>query len=129
MSPRIEISITRRFEAEHSLPGVGAPQRHQHAYSMECGYLAKIDSKLGCARPMQDIEREVSDVLARVEGQYLNDVLPGPPTAEMLACWILAQLSPHWEWVVIRAYDGFMCRVTRKELAPWLSKLRVAFPP
>ena len=60
----------------------------------------------------------------RIEGQYLNDVLPGPPTAEMLACWILGRLPIHWEWVVIRAYDGFMCRVTRKELSPWLSSLR-----
>ena len=124
MSPRIEISITRTFEAEHSLPGVGATQRHKHSYSMECGYSAEIDSELGCARPMQDVSREVSDVLSRIEGTYLNDLLPGPPTAEMLACWILAQLSSHWEWVVIRAYAGFMCRVTRKELSPWLASLQ-----
>jgi 6-pyruvoyl-tetrahydropterin synthase len=118
MSPKIEVSITRTFEAAHSLPGVGAPKRHTHSYSIECGYAQEIDPALGCARPMQDASKEVSDVVSRIEGRYLNDVLPGPPTAEMMACWVLAQLPLHWEWVSIRAYDGFMCRVRRDELAP-----------
>ena len=118
MSPRVEISITRTIEAEHSLPAVGAPERHKHAYHVECGYTQAIRSDLGCARPMQDVSREVSDVLARIEGCFLNDVLPGPPTAEVMACWILAQLPMHWEWVSIRAYEGFMCRVTRSALSP-----------
>lgn len=113
MNPKIEISITRSFEAEHSLPAVGAAQRHSHAYTVECGYSEEIRPELGCARPMQQLDAEISDVLSRVEGRYLNEILPGPPTAEVLACWILAQLPPHWEWVSIRAYVGFMCRVTR----------------
>jgi len=116
MSPKVEISITRTIEAEHSLPGVGAAEPHKHAYQVECGYTQAIRADLGCARPMQDAGSEVSDVLSRVEGRSLNDVLPGPPTAEVLACWILAQLPAHWEWVSIRAYDGFMCRVSRNEL-------------
>ena len=124
MNPRVEVSISRTFEAEHSLPGVGAAERHKHAYSMECGYTKEIDFELGCARPMQDATREVSDIVSRIEGRYLNDVVPGPPTAEVLACWILAQLPAHWDWVVIRAYDGFMCRVDREQLPPWLADLR-----
>ena len=116
MSPRVEVSITRTFEAEHSLPGVGAPERHKHAYSVECGYAQKIDPRLGCAMPLQDAAGEVSAVVSRLDGRYLNDVLPGPPTAEMLACWILGQLSPQWEWVSIRAYEGFMCKVSRADL-------------
>lgn len=122
MSPKIEISITRTFEAEHSLPDVGAAERHRHAYTVECGYSEEIRPELGCARPMQQIDAEISGVLSRVEGQYLNDILPGPPTAEVLACWILAQLPLHWEWVSIRAYDGFMCRVTRAAMTSSVSK-------
>ena len=128
MSPKVEISITRFFEAEHSLPAVGVAQRHHHAYRVECGYSQEIRPELGCARPMQEATEEVDDVLSRLEGGNLNDVLPGPPTAEVMACWILAQLPDHWEWVSIRAYDGFMCRVNRKELLPWMSRLRMSVP-
>lgn len=124
MNPNIEVSITRTFEAEHSLPAVGAAERHSHTYCVEAGYAEEIRPELGCARPMQQIQEEISRVLSRVEGRYLNDILPGPPTAEVLACWILAQLPPHWQWVSIRAYDGFMCRVTRDQVAPWMSQLR-----
>lgn len=113
MMPNVEISITRTFEAEHALPEVGAAHRHSHAYTVECGYAQAIRADLGCARPLQEVEAEVAGVLSRIEGRYLNDILPGPPTAEVLACWILGELPRHWEWVSIRAYDGFMCRVTR----------------
>jgi 6-pyruvoyl-tetrahydropterin synthase len=63
-------------------------------------------------------------VLARLDGKYLNDLVPAPPTAEVIACWILAQLGSHWAWVSIRAYDGFTCRVERRHLEPWIEKLR-----
>lgn len=126
MTPTLEISITRSFEAEHSLPGVGVPARHAHRYTVEAGYAHAIDAALGCARPMQDAEADLERVISRVEGRYLNDVLPGPPTAEVLACWMLAQMAPYWEWIAIRAYDGFRCRLERKHLAPWLKTLRAA---
>ena len=124
MNPTVEVAITRSFEGEHSLAGVGVAQRHKHTYHVACGYAQEIDPGLGCTRPMQDATKEVADVLARLDGKYLNDVLLGPPTAEMLACWILAQMAPYWDWVSIRAYDGFMCRVERRHLAPWIEKLR-----
>ena len=124
MNPTIEVSITRAFEAEHTLPGVGVAKRHGHRYTVECGYTQEIGAALGCARPMQDAAKEVADVLARLDGKYLNDLMPAPPTAEVIACWILAQLGSHWEWVSIRSYDGFMCRVERRHLAPWIEALR-----
>lgn len=126
MNPGVEVTITRTFEAEHSLPSVGVAQRHKHSFSVECGYFREIDPDAGCARPMAELTRDVAAVLSRIEGKYLNDVLPVPPTAEMLACWILAQLSPYWDWVSIRAYDGFMCRVERRHVLPFIEKLRRA---
>lgn len=126
MNPGIEVAVTRTFEAEHSLPSVGVAQRHTHSFSVECGYFQGIDPDAGCARPMAELTGDVAAVLSRIEGKYLNDVLPVPPTAEMLACWILAQLSPYWDWVSIRAYDGFMCRVERKHVLPFIEKLRRA---
>jgi hypothetical protein len=73
---------------------------------------------------MQELTRDIDAVLSRMEGMCLNEFLPVPPTAEMLACWVLAHLSPYWEWVSIRAYDGFMCKVERKHALPWIEKLR-----
>jgi 6-pyruvoyl-tetrahydropterin synthase len=116
MNPTVAVSITRTFIAEHSLPLVGVAQRHEHSFTIECGYAAEIDPDLGCARPMQEVARDVDAVVAQLEGSYLNDVLPGPPTAEMLACWILAQLSSCWDWVSVRAYDGFKCKVARRNI-------------
>ena len=126
MNPKVEVSITRTFQADHSLPDIGTAQRHTHSYSIECGYAQEINSDLGCAQPMQQATNQLLDVLSRIEGKYLNDVLPVPPTAEMLACWILAQLPPDCEWVSIRAYEGFMCKVERKHLLPWMEKLRTS---
>lgn len=124
MNPQVEVSITRSFVAEHSLPRVGVAQRHKHSFTIECGYAAEIDADLGCKRPMQEMTRDIDAVLARLDGKYLNDVLPVPPTAEMLACWILAQLSSYWAWVSVRAYDGFMCKVERRNVMTWMDKLR-----
>ena len=124
MNPRVEVAITRTFEAAHSLPLVGATQPHTHSYTLECGYFQGIDPALGCARPMQELAHDVDAVVALIDGRSLNDVLPVPPTAEMLACWIFAQLSPYWDWVSIRAYDGFMCKVERQHVLRLIEDLR-----
>ena len=117
MNPMVEVSITRTVVAEHSLPIGGVAQRHRHSYTIECGYRAEIRPVLGCTRPMQELTSDVDAVLIRIDGKYLNDVLSGPPTAEVLAGWILEQLSSYWDWVSVRAYDGFMCKAERKNLA------------
>lgn len=117
MNPMVEVSITRTVVAEHSLPVVGVAERHTHSYTVECGYMAEIRPGLGCRRPMHELCSDIDVVLIQIDGKYLNDVLSGPPTAEVLACWILAQLSSYWDWVSVRAYDGFMCKAERKNVA------------
>lgn len=93
-------------------------------FTKQWGYAAEIHAALGCTRPMQEMTRDINAVLARLDGKYFNDVLPVPPTAEMVACWILAQLLPYWEWVSIRAYDGFMCKVERRNVMSWMDEPR-----
>lgn len=128
MNPEIEVSITRTFTAQHALPRVGVTEPHAHAYTIECGYRAPVEPALGCTRPMQALARELEGVLARLEGRDLNALLPVTPTAEMLACWILAQLPDCWQWASVRAYDGFMCKVERRAVAPFMERLRAAAP-
>lgn len=123
--PRVECRVTRLFDAEHSLPQVGNPERHRHSYWLECGYFHEINPIRGVTKSMQEMLVDVDEIVARLRGQYLNDVLPVTPTAEFLACWILAQLSEYWDFVVIRAYNGFECKAERKNMTKeWLSKLR-----
>ena len=120
----IETSITRTFEAEHSLPSVGVAARHHHAYTVECGYTAHVDPAAGCAMPLQALAAEVDAVIDPLRDSYLNDLLPVPPTAEMLGCWILLRLPAHWQWIVVAAYDGYRCRIERRDVEPWLATLR-----
>lgn len=121
MNVKVDVSITRTFVSEHSLPSVGVAERHEHSYELQCGYSAHVDPEVGCSRPLQALAHEVDAVVARLQGNCLNTVLPVPPTAEMLACWILAQLPSEWEWASIKAYDGYTCTVKRNGIGPSLA--------
>jgi 6-pyruvoyl-tetrahydropterin synthase len=124
MNPRLEARITRTFAADHSLPGVGVTERHRHTYRVECGYRHEIELQTGCTRPLQHVKQEMDAAIDRLAERYLNDVLPVPPTAEMMACWILAQLPDYWHFVVIHAYGGFECRIDRPDLPrEWITML------
>ena len=72
------------------------------------------------------LAQQVDAVVGRLNGQMLNRVLCVPPTAEMLACWILAQLPAQWEWASVRAYGGYTCRVRRADLGLLPERLRSA---
>lgn len=123
--PRVECSIVRTFHAWHSLPLVGRAERHSHFYELEAGYCHEIRPDYGCTKSMQDMSKDVDDVLVRINDQYLNDVLPVTPTAEMLACWFLAQLPAYWDHVKIHTYGYFNCRIERKYLtAEWTARLK-----
>ena len=124
MKLTVEVSITRTFVCAHSLPGLGVAERHEHSYVLECGFSADVDPHAGCVEPLQELARDVDAIVGRLGGAYLNDMLQVPPTAEMLASWVLAQLPPVWEWASIQAYDGFRCKVRRADIAQWLEVLR-----
>ena len=124
MIVRVEVSLARRFVATHGLPEIGIAEPHQHTFEVECGYCAQVDAGAGCERPLQDIEAELDAVISQIEDKDLNAVLPVPPTAEMLACWILARLPERWQWAAITAYGGYTCEVARSEAQDFLATLR-----
>lgn len=128
MKVRIEVSMKRTFVAAHSLPDIGYAPVHDHTYELECGYTAEVDPNAGCTRPLQAVEAELEDVIARVEGKDLNALLAVPPTAEMLVCWILAHLPNVWQWASITAYGGYTCRVERKDIDLLLPLLQTPEP-
>lgn len=126
MTVRVELSIERTFTAEHSLPGIGIAAPHAHTFELNCGYVVDVDPGAGCSRPLQELEAEVGAVVSRLDRSNLNALLSVPPTAEMLACWILAHLPATWQWASITAYGGYTCRVDRAHIEPLLPLLRAS---
>lgn len=124
--PRVYAQISRKFRAAHSLPSVGVAEVHEHDYEVTCGWHHEINPQRGVTKRLQDMERDVDPIIAALLSQpTLNEVLPVPPTAEMLACWILAQLPPYWGFVEVRAYNGFACRIERGDMTQsWFDMLR-----
>jgi hypothetical protein len=116
MKARIELSLTRTFVAAHSLPTIGLAQPHEHSFELRCGYSAAVDAEGGCERPLQQMTEDVDAVVSLIERKDLNALLPVPPTAEMLSCWILARLPDRWQWAAITAYGGYTCKVDRADL-------------
>jgi 6-pyruvoyl-tetrahydropterin synthase len=129
MTVRMELSVLRTFVAAHSLPAIGIAEQHEHTYELRCGYAAHVTPAAGCTRPLQELTAEVDDVLSRIDRKDLNTALPVPPTAEMLACWILAQLPLTWDWASITAYGGYTCRVVRADIGSCLPLLRTRTEP
>lgn len=122
--PRVEASILRVFTARHALPLMKNPAPHDHEYAVMFGYRHEINPLTGATRSIADMSKDVDPLVARVSGAMLNDVLPVMPTAEMLACWFLANLPAYWDFVVVRAYDCFECRIERSMMtAEWIKRL------
>ena len=121
--PRVEIRLSYFFDADHTLPW--QTERHRHSYWLECGYCHEINPTMGVTKTMEESKRDGAAIVERISGKYLNDVLPVPPTAEMLVCWILANLPPYWDFVQVRCYGAMQARIERHNLTTaWLGKLR-----
>lgn len=125
--------MERSFSAVHSLPLVGATEPHRHTYSVRAGYLREISPQTGCTKAIQDASAALDAVIAKLTDENLNEVLPVPPTAEMLACWVLAQLvrpgghhriAENWDFVEVRCYGDSIFRIERSMIThEWISKL------
>jgi 6-pyruvoyl tetrahydropterin synthase/QueD family protein len=87
------------FEAAHRLPhapeGHKCGRLHGHSFRIEVACEGPIDATSGWLLDFADIKRAFDPLFEQLDHRYLNDV-PGleNPTAENLACWIWARLSP-----------------------------------
>ncbi|CAB4121256.1 COG0720 6-pyruvoyl-tetrahydropterin synthase [uncultured Caudovirales phage] len=123
--PKVRISHTLKFYAEHSLPEIGVAERHGHEFTLTAGWLHEINPYHGCTKPMQDIRKDLAEVVVLLDSKYLNDVFRHPPTAETMACWIMARLPEYWDFVRIEAYDGFSAEVQAGVMrSEWLAEYR-----
>lgn len=92
----------------------GCEKRHSHHYVVQFGWTHEIQPMYGYTHEWMKQRRDFERVVSQVSGQFLNDILPMQPSAEVLAMWLLAQTEPAYcDHVIVQAYDGYTVRVDR----------------
>lgn len=93
---RFTVSKTFTFEAAHSLPHLPAGHKcrhvHGHSYVVEVFCTGPLDER-GFVVDYAEISAAVKPIIARLDHQNLNDVLPCHTTAENVGRWIFEHLE------------------------------------
>lgn len=110
--PKITSSVERLITATHSLPDIGAAEPHEHKYLVRAGWTHEINPTRGCTKSMAEMEHDFFGVVSQLDGADLNVVLPFAPTAETMACWVMARLPAFWQFVEIECYGSYKVRIT-----------------
>lgn len=94
---KFTVSKTFTFEAAHSLPHLPIGHKcrniHGHSYVVEVFCSAPLDER-GFVVDFAEISEAIKPIVAKLDHQNLNDILPSHSTAENLGAWIMEQLSP-----------------------------------
>lgn len=123
--PKVIASVERRIVAYHSLPDIGIADRHSHDYLIRAGWRQEINPHFGHTKSMQDMRKDLDALLNQLEGKYLNEVFQFPPTAETMACWIMARLPAYFGFVEIECYEGYFVRVEADSMrSEWAEEYR-----
>lgn len=88
------------FDAAHRLENhLGKCQNiHGHTYKLQVGVYGPIKSKLGASDEgmvidFTDLKNLVkSEIIDKLDHQFINDILPFRPTAENMAVWMIQVL-------------------------------------
>jgi hypothetical protein len=135
--PKVTAAVYRSFEASHSLPGIGVSEPHSHLYKIKAGYRHEINPTLnGCTKPLEEMLRDLDGCIAKMEGKYLNDVLPFHPTAEIMAWTVLfgigntdLRATSFWQFIEVEAYDCFSARADIADArSEWREKFEFRCP-
>ena len=93
------ITVTKifKFDAAHLLPDyVGKCKNlHGHSWRLDVEVEGMADAVLYPTMVLDfgDLKKIVNEaVIDKLDHQYINDVVPGPPTAENMVGWIAYQL-------------------------------------
>ena len=93
------ITVTKifKFDAAHLLPDYDGKCKNLHGHSWRLD--VEVEGMAGAAvypsmvLDFGDLKKIVNTaVIDKLDHQYINDVLPGPPTAENMVGWIAYQL-------------------------------------
>lgn len=129
--PKVAGQIRFEFDADHAMPRIrGCEARHSHHYVVQFGWTHEIQPMYGYTHELMKQRRQFEEIIAYVSGQYLNDILPMQPSAEVLALWLLAQTEPAYcDHVTVQAYADYTVRVDRSlQRSEWSEFLRGRAP-
>ncbi len=96
--PPMRFTVSKRFtfEAAHSLPHLPEGHKcrnvHGHSYVIEVFCTGPLDPR-GFVVDYAEISAAVKPIIAQLDHQNLNAVLPGLTTAENVGQWIMGQLD------------------------------------
>lgn len=114
--PKVTGQIRFQFDATHSMPriGKGCEAPHSHAYAVTFGWTHEIQPKHGYTHEFMEHRRDLDELVSKVRGKYLNNILPMQPSAEVLALWFLANTdAAYCDHVIVETYDGYVVRADR----------------
>lgn len=95
----MKYTVSKRFsfEAAHSLPHLPIGHKcrnvHGHSYVVEIFCAGPLDDR-GFVIDYAELSDAMKPIVAQLDHQNLNDVLPVHTTAENLGAWIMEQLLP-----------------------------------
>jgi 6-pyruvoyltetrahydropterin/6-carboxytetrahydropterin synthase len=97
------------FEAAHQTPPYST--LHGHTFKVELSFGGKPDPKFGWSVSLDDLQKQIDELRAAIDGKYLNDV-PGleVPSLENVSRWIWNRISaslPGLQRVLVsRGFEG-----------------------
>lgn len=123
--PKVSASVEYSISCTHSLPSIGVSDPHSHSYIVRAGWSHEINPDMGCTKSLSDMEKDVRPLLDQLNGANLNDVFDFPPTAEIMACWIMARLPAYWQFVEIECYGNYRVRIQADAMrSEWADRFR-----
>lgn len=94
----MKFTVSKRFsfEAAHSLPhlpeGHKCRNLHGHSYVVEVHCTGPLDER-GFVIDYAELSAAMAPIIARLDHQNINKILPCYTTAENLGAWIMEQLA------------------------------------
>ncbi len=118
MTGKFEIVKEFGFEAAHTFahktPGHENTRMHGHSFTVAVAMTGAPDPVSGCVVDFEDVGRAITEVRARLDHNFLNDIPGlGTPSLENLARWIAGELKqslPVASVTVRRPSLGESCR-------------------
>jgi 6-pyruvoyltetrahydropterin/6-carboxytetrahydropterin synthase len=114
---RTELSVSRDFDAAHTLEGIFAPghncaRLHGHRYTVTLTVSSTKDTDI--VIDYHELHNGLREILSDWDHQYLNHVMERAPTCENLGREIIRRAKEKWDgvaWVEVQEQRATRCRV------------------
>lgn len=128
-------SVTKwyKFEAAHQLPDHNGPCARLHGHSYQIGLEISGDifwefghTSNGMVIDFNEMDVVMDPLIAKLDHQFLNDIVDCRTTAENLGCWIMDKLPYNRAniTVYVKETANSLATITRGDTDKWLKDYR-----